>query len=59
MKAQLKKKDILISHTPCLSIHCVLHDHVPVDAKNTFAHLNLVFQQFRYILAWLQQEHIG
>lgn len=50
---------IRISHWPCLCIHCVLHDHVPVDAENTLAHLNLVFQEFSYILAWLQQENIG
>lgn len=43
---------------PCLHAHAVLHNHVPVDAENILAHLNLVFEEFRYVVAWLQQEHI-
>ena len=50
---------IWTSYWPRLCTHGVLHDHVPVDAENTLAHLNLIFQEFGYILAWLQQEHIG
>lgn len=47
------------THWPCLCIHGVLHDYVPVDAKNTLAHFNLVIQEFGHILAGLQQKNIG
>lgn len=36
-----------------------LHDHVPVDVKNSLAGVHLLFQQNRELLADLLQENVG
>lgn len=36
-----------------------LHDHVPVDVKDSLAGVHLLFQQNRELLADLLQENVG
>lgn len=53
------KKHAVSEHIPGLRLHVRLHDHVPVDVKDSLAGVHLLFQQHRELLADLLQENVG